>query len=410
MPGAAARRAVVVLAAALLAACATPVPGADDLDFAALLQPIPGHVTRDGDELRIDSPSLLRDGEHHVWGGSVVRGEDGRYHMFCAMFDAGPGARKFGDEWLFSSVIAHASSAEPDRGYSIDGVLLRGRAAEGDPDAFDAQGVHNPHVVRDGDGVHLFHIGSRDPGAAAAGPAAAKLRTRDRIQQSQCIGVVHATSVEALVAGRYERPREPLLTPRTRVKPDNVVAPSSPGTAPLPDNLIVVNPSVVRAPDGRVLLYFKGNVYDPRWRGVHGVAIGDSMRGPIHAGDDYVFDVRLEDGRIASAEDPFVWFDASRRRFYALVKDFSGRLTGAAPGLALLTSADGMAWQRAQYPLASAKQLRFADGTVLPVQNLERPQLLFDDHGQPIALFCACIVGDGYRGHACNVQIPLVDR
>ncbi|MCB9877805.1 MAG: hypothetical protein H6835_09410 [Planctomycetes bacterium] len=397
-------------ACALFAACAAPGPGPDDLDFAALLQPIPGRVVRDGDELRIDSPALLRDAEHHVWGGSVLRGEDGRYHMFCAMFDAGPGARKFGDEWLFSSVIAHASSAAPDRAYAIDGVLLRGRAAEGDPDAFDAQGVHNPHVLRDDDGVHLFHIGSRDPGAAAVGPTAARLRARDRIQQSQCIGVAHAPSVEALVAGRYERPREPLLVPRTRVKPDNVVAPSPPGTVALPDNLIVVNPSVVRAPDGRVLLYFKGNVYDPGWRGVHGVAVGDSMRGPFRARDEFVFDVRLDDGRIASAEDPFVWFDRRRHRFYALVKDFSGRLTGAGPSLALLTSTDGLDWAPARHPLASAKQLRFADGTVLPVSRLERPQLLFDDDGRPTALFVACIVGGGYRGHACNVQIALVDR
>ncbi len=96
-----------------------------------------------------------------------------------------------------------------------------------------------------------------------------------------------------------------------------------------------------------------------------------------------------------------------RARYYALVKDFSGRLTGAEPGLALLTSTDGLDWSPATHPFAVRKELRFADGTVLPVRNLERPQLGFDDEGRPRVLYAACIVGPGDAGPAFNVQIPL---
>ena len=393
----------------LLAACASrPAPAADDLDLHALLAPIPGSVELVGEEIRITSPAVLRDDEHHVWGASAIRGNAGRYHLFYVRIDAGPGARRFGDEWLFSSEIAHAVSEWPDRGFAFDAVVLRGRAADGRPDAWDAQSVHNPHARRFDGRTYLYHIGSRDPGPQPPGSPGEGLRQRDRIQQVQQTGVVVAPSAEHLAAGHFERPEQPLLGPRTRVKDRNVIEPSPAGTSALPDNLIVVNPSVVRRPaDGKYLLYFKGNLYDPGWRGVHGVALGESPAGPFRALDRFVFDVRMPDGRLANAVDPFVWHDAERGRFYAIVKDFSGRLTGADPGLALLTSIDGIDWRRARHPLVSAKELRFADGTALPVQRLERPQLLLDERGRPQVLYAACIVGEGYDGHAFNVHIPL---
>ena len=55
--------------------------------------------------------------------------------------------------------------------------------------------------------------------------------------------------------------------------------------------LILVNPAVVYHPlKKKYYLYFKGNVYDPTWRGVHGVAIADAPEGPFIVQDDYVFE------------------------------------------------------------------------------------------------------------------------
>ncbi|MCA8976329.1 MAG: glycoside hydrolase family protein [Planctomycetes bacterium] len=386
-------------------------PAADDLDLHGMLGTLAGAVSGGGKGVTIDGPAVLRAEDRHVWGGSVIRGEDGRYHMFVSRFRAGPESRGFADEWLLSSEIAHAVSDHPDHGYEFTGVVLRGRLHDGDPKAWDARTVHNPHVRRFGDRVYLYYIGSYDPGPQPEGSPGASLNDRNRIQQVQQVGVVSAATVADLAAGRFDRPDRPLLGPRTRVKAKDVIAPSPPGTVPLPDNMIVVNPSVVRRPaDGSYLLYFKGNLYDPRWRGVHGVAIGDAPDGPFTALDRFVFDVRMDDGRLASAEDPFVWHDAGRHRFYAIVKDFSGRMTGGTPALALLTSIDGLEWHPAAHPLVTEKQLRLADDTVLAVRNLERPQLLFDADGRPRTMFCACIVGPDNTGPAINVQIPLQPR
>ncbi len=397
------RQFLCALALGTATACAQP-PAPDDLDFHALLEPIPGRVILEGGKIRLDSPAILRVPQRHVWGASVVRGEDGRYHMFHVQIDAGSEARGFSDEWLFSSVVMHAVSEQPNRDFTPTSIVL----GPGDESRWDAMGAHNPHVrVFDGE-AYLYYIGSRDSGPQPPGTPGGGLSARSRIQQMQRVGVVHATSVLELAAGRFERPTEPILEPRTRVKDKDVLFPSAPGVTPLPDNLVVVNPAVVRAPDGEgFLLYFKGNLYDPNWRGVHGAARGPAPGGPFAALDCYLFDVRMPDGRLASAEDPYVWRDEERGRYYALVKDFSGRLTGADPGLALLTSVDGLDWAPARHPLASPKELRFADGTVLPVKRLERPQLLLDARGRPEVLYAACIVGDGYDGPTFNVHIRL---
>lgn len=383
----------------------------DDLDLHALLRPVPGTVLMEGDEPRLESPAVLEDPDHFVWGASVIRGEDGRYHMFYSIWDAGPEHPPFQDGWLLGSEIAYAVSDRPDRGFAFQKVLLTGRANEGVPDAWDAQTVHNPHVRRFGDTVYLYYIGSHDPGPQPEGSPGAALSMRDRIQQVQRIGVIVAGTIADLVNGNWTRPDTPLLSPRTRVKATDVIEPSPPGTVALPDNMIVVNPSVVHRPaDGKYLLYFKGNLYDPTWRGVHGVAIGDSPVGPFEAQDEFVFDVRMSDGRLASAEDPFVWYDRERGSFLAILKDFSGRITGSEPGLALFASEDGVAWRVAAHPLVSRKELVFEDGSVLSVGNLERPQLLLDDDGRPRVLFLACAVepvGGKRDGGTFNVHIPL---
>jgi hypothetical protein len=400
---------LVGLGIAGAAACQEPEIPVPPLRFS--LEPIPGQLVAGPGEAQVDSPAALQDPSHFVWGGSVVQAEDGRFHMFYAIFDAGPENPPFSDAWLLSSKIAHAVSDRPDRGFVFQRIILRGALHEGRPDAWDAQGVHNPHIQRFGGAYYLYYIGSRDPGPQPEGSPGANLRKRDRIQQVQKIGVIACSSIDDLASGRFTRPDTPLLEPRTRVKERDVIGPSPAGTQALPDNLIVVNPSVVFRPtDGKYLLYFKGNLYDPNWRGVHGVAIGDSPTGPFHARDEYVFDVRMPDGRLAKAEDPYVWHHPGSGLFYAVFKDFSGRVTRSDPGLALMTSRDGIQWDVAEDPLFSPLELVFEDGTVVKVAHLERPQLLIGPDGIPTAFYAACSlepVGRKTDGSTFNVQMKV---
>lgn len=378
------------------------------------LAPLEGRVITTGNRISLESPSVIQYPDQFVWGGSVVQGKDGRYHMFFSMFDAGRDNPPFSDAWLLSSKIAYAVSDKPDKGFVFQRFVLKGAKEEGRPDAWDAQTVHNPHIKKFNGMYYLYYIGSRDPGEQPEGSPGAFLRKRDRIQQVQKIGVIACEKLEDLIRGRFDRPEVPLLSPRTRVKADNVLDPSPPGTEVKPDNLVVVNPSVVYRPsDGKYLLYFKGNLYDPDWRGVHGVALGDTPLGPFSPLDIYMFDVRMPDGRLAKAEDPYVWYHRKADSFFAVFKDFSGRITGGKPGLALMRSKNGIDWEIPPNPVFSPLELKFVDGTVLPVAHLERPQLLIGESGTPIAFYAASSiepVGPKTDGSTFNVQMHFVEK
>ncbi len=369
----------------------------------------PVQAFREGDVLH--GRSVLTDPSRFVWGGSVIKGDDGRYHMFYSTWPCGDTIPPFQDSWVLFSTIAYAVSDEPDGNFVHQQVVLRGRSAEGDTAAWDAEMVHNPHIRRYNGKYYLYYTGSADPGVQPVGSKGEGLGKRERVRQNQNIGVVVFDSFEGFMHGEYERFHTPILSPRTRVKADMVLNPSPEGTVALPDNLIVTNPSVVQRPqDGKFLLYFKGNFYDPDWRGVHGVAIGDTPTGPFTASDNFAFEVRTEDNRIASGEDPFVWYHPGHQKFYAVLKDFTGKITADKPGLAILESDDGAKWRTPAQPFFMKKHLILASGDTIEVNRLERPQLLIAEDGTPEVLYAACaLVNVNVRtdGSSFNVQIPL---
>jgi hypothetical protein len=108
------------------------------------------------------------------------------------------------------------------------------------------------------------------------------------------------------------------------------------------------------------------------------------------------------------AEDPFVWFSRTAGNcYYAVARDVVGEFTGAKGGLALFQSADGLKWRAANHPKVLGAKFTWVDGSLSKTQ-VERPALLFDEHGQPIALFGAT---DGYRKDgqtSFNVHLPLM--
>jgi hypothetical protein len=374
-------------------------------------KPLEGKFVKQNGITVVKSPNTLQLDDYFVWGGTVIEGKDNKYHMLFSLWECGEKWAAFQDGWLIHSKIAYAVSNYPNKGFEFQKIVLRGRIFEGDSTAWDAQSVHNPHIGEFNKKYCLYYTGTCDPGPQPKGSLGENLSKRDRLQQNQKIGVIEFNSFQDLLTGEFKRPDKPLLIPRTRVKKDNVFNPSPARTIAKPDNLIVVNPSVVYRPsDGKYLLYFKGNMWDPNWRGVHGVAIGNSPVGPFTALDNFVFDIRLEDGKIASAEDPYVWYCKKLNRFYAVIKDFTGRITGSEPGLAILVSSDGINWQKPAHSLFMNKELLFTNGQRLDVSNLERPQLLMNEDGSPSVMYCACSVEpvrDKKDGSTFNVQISL---
>ncbi|AWW31530.1 hypothetical protein DN752_16130 [Echinicola strongylocentroti] len=374
-------------------------------------QPIDAEVDLANSSPILKGASVLGNEGYFVWGGSVTKGEDGRYHMFYSRWPSGQENDKFTDGWLTSSEIAYAVSKYPDKGFQFVKVVIKGKGKEGNPEAWDGQSVHNPHIQHLDGKYYLYHTGTKYPGEQAPGSAGEHLSPRDLIQQSQQIGLVTFDSIEEMLKGNVKRSDEPLLSPRTRVKDKDVLNPSPKGTATVPDNLIVVNPAVVqRRSDGKYLLFFKGNIYVPSWRGVHGVAVGVNPSGPFVAKDKFVFDVRDEDGKLVSAEDPYVWYHEGSKKYYAVFKDFTGKITGGEPGLAIMYSVNGERWEKTENAMFMPLELTLKNGQKVPVNRLERPQFLIGEDGLPKVLYAACSLsplGDKRDGSTFNVQVPL---
>lgn len=373
-------------------------------------QPVDLTVMEENGITKVSGSSVFQLADTFVWGGSPIKIRD-KYYMFYSAWESGNNVPKFSESWLTNSKIGLAVSDSPFGNFKSLGIVLKGSNANGDSAAWDAQSAHNPHIQSFNGKFYLYYVSSVDLGVQPLGSPGEKLEKRNRLQQNQKIGVIEFSSINDLISGNFARNNRALLSPRTRVKPDNVINPSPSGTIAKPDNLIVVNPAVVYRPtDGKYLLYFKGNIYDPEWRGVHGVAIGDSPAGPFLATDSFVFDFNDGSGKKVSAEDPFVWYHRKDKCFYAVVKDFNGKLTGNFPGLALLESTDGIEWKPSHFSLFSKKELILLDGTIVKVDRLERPQVLLDKNDDPVVLFAACSVdpcNNKQDGGTFNVQIPV---
>jgi len=380
-------------------------------NFRISLKPVDAQLDTISKTPMLTGPSVLMEENKLIWGGSVIKGEDGMYHMFFSTWNSEPGNLTFSNSWVLHSEIGYAISKYPDKKFKIQQIVLRGRKYDGDSTAWDAQMVHNPHIKRFNHKYYLYYIGSYDPGKQPEGSPGESLNKRNRVQQVQRIGVIEFEKFSDLLNGNFKRPERPLLSPRTRVKKRDVVNPSPQGTITKPDNITVVNPSVTYRPsDKKYLLYFKGNWYDPQWRGVHGVAVSDTPTGPFKTLDAIIFDIRMPDGRIASAEDPYVWYYKKYNCFYAVVKDFSGELTGNEPGLALLKSQDGIHWKKPGSPTYIKKEVVLKVGSKLKLAHLERPQLLLDTNGTPLVLYAACSVVPVFNlinTGSFNIQIPL---
>ena len=59
--------------------------------------------------LEVNEENILRNPDFHNWGSSIIKGEDGKYHLFYAQM-----SKKIGfKSWLTDGVVSHAVSDSP---------------------------------------------------------------------------------------------------------------------------------------------------------------------------------------------------------------------------------------------------------------------------------------------------------
>ncbi len=351
----------------LAAAAVAPAWARASGSFEDLLLPVP------------DDTGFRMDG-YWVWGGSVVRGGDGKYHIFSSRW---PSGLPFSPHWCSNSEVVRGVADRPEGPFRFAEVVLPHRGGQ----VWDGRMTHNPTIHRWRDRYLLFYIGTTYKGPV---PSAADTRVADRemwyeARANQRIGLAVAKSVD----GPWERLPEPILQPRTGKW----------------DALLTTNPAAFIEDDGGVLLIYKSTGSQTDLLRL-GVARASRFDGPYRrVAEDPIFRFDATGDHV---EDPYVWRGRGERGYQLIMKDMKGGICGEKGGGIHARSDDGVRWTISQPPKAYSRTVRFAGGTTHTYGRLERPQLLVED-GVPRCLYCAALEGpdQGKATGSFNLAIPL---
>lgn len=342
----------------------------------------------------IDSSNIFSSENYYTWCNSAIKGEDGKYHLFYARWSHGK--RALDDDslnyifdgfkgWLKYSEIAYAISDNLYGPYKHVKTIIKG---DGDTNRWDRYTMHNPQIRQFKGKYYLYYISnSFDPHYTLKNASPDWLHWL-KYNCTQKIGVLVANNMQEMVAGQFKRIETPLM------QVDNARTFE-----------VTTNPSVCEGPDGTYYMIFKsrkpnvGNM-------THWIATSNQPDKPFTIQGEVFTSEEM------ACEDPCLWYDKKRKRFYAVVKYFSKaqKLVAQFGALALITSKDGLHWEAAAHPLVSKRELTFKNGKTIELAHLERPFVVTDRKGQAIALFAAAAQqapGKVQGANTFSVCIPL---
>jgi len=312
--------------------------------------------------------------DYIVWGGSVIKAEDGLYYMFASRWPKKTAMAS----WVTNADVVLAVCDKPEGPYKMLKVLLppRGKAH------WDGMATFNPTIRRHKGKYVLFYTGT----TYTAAPPKTKRPSRElwnTAWNNKRIGVAVSDSVK----GPWKRMDKPILEPR-------------PGKW---DASITSNPAPVIHKDGSVLLIYKSSPLKFPEQKIKnelilGVAKARHYLGPykrLNAESQIMIQ-----GNRAHIEDPYVWFNGNQ--YVMMVKSMDRSIpVGWGSGF-LAYSADGLNWKLTDPPLAYTGKVERQDGSILKAGRFERPQILFQK-GRPTHAFFACMARDSIY----NVVRPL---
>lgn len=328
------------------------------------------------------TPAFESEG-YWVWGSSVVKGEDGKYHMFVSRF---PKSLPFHPGWMVASEIVHAVSDVPQGPYKFSDVALPARGSQ----YWDGRSTHNPRILKQNGKYYLIYMGSTHP---FADPTYKQLT----LDSPWCIVGRSNKRIGMAVAdspyGPWKRMDEPIL----KTKANTFYS------------FLTSNPSPIIQEDGSVMMIFKGRSYKGNDRNSEmslGMAYAPSIEGPYQVlnNDQPIFQV---DGQ-GEAEDPYLWKD--KDGYHAIFKDHVSKFTGERGGGVMAHSKDGIRWTVDKNPKAYSRTVEYSDGKVEMQGQLERPFILFED-GKPAYIFFATMDGPGgfeNASNSWNMVIPIL--
>lgn len=321
-----------------------------------------------------------------IWGSSVVRGEDGRYHMFASRI---PRELPFHPAWMVASEIVRASADTPIGPFQFEEVVLPARGAQ----YWDGRSTHNPRIVSHDGKYILYYMGSTHPFEEVTAANADQLTLDSKWcvagRANKRIGIAVSDSV----FGPWKRMDAPVL----ETKPDTYYS------------FLTSNPAPVIDEDGSAYLIFKSRRYEGNLHSdmYIGLARAPHYMGPYHVvSDEPIFSTKT----FGEIEDPYLWKNADG--FHLLAKDQVGALTGERGAGVLAHSQDCISWSLDESPKAYTKQITWDNGVEEQLGNMERCSALIQN-GEPTHLYFAIWQGVGgfsdpqAGDQSWNMVVPL---
>ncbi|MFB9052720.1 glycoside hydrolase family protein [Formosa undariae] len=322
------------------------------LDINKMMQPL----SKDG---------IFRDSLYYNWGGSIIKGEQGKYHLFYSRWKR---AYTF-NGWLTFSEIAHAVSDAPTGPWQYKETVLKGRGAG----HWDEITAHNPKIKYFEGKYYLYYIATNLGGKAYStedliylSTASLKEENRGILRKNQRTGVAVSNSIN----GPWERMGKPIIEPSG------------------PIATITVNPAIDKGKDGNYFLIVKGDKpNEKKFIRNQAIAVSKSPIGPFEIQPNPVI------GNL-DTEDVSMWFDDKQDVFFAVFHAHSY--------IGLMMSKDGFHWEKADNYQIAHKKIALEDGTFLVPNRMERP-FVYLEEDQPQVLCVAIKKGnDSY-----TLFIPL---
>jgi len=296
-----------------------------------------------------------------VWGGSVIRANDGKYYMFASRWPKHLSM----SAWVTNSEVVLAVSDVPEGPYTFEKVILPARGKN----YWDGMATHNPSIHYHNGKYILFYVGVNYEFQQPVDTIPLRAMYEEAWNTKR-IGIAVSDSPY----GPWERKDEPVLYPRA----DNW------------DAAITSNPAPFIHEDGSVLLVYKSAPVPYPERNQNrtlqfGVARANHYSGPYERVSE---NNRIEFTPIdTDVEDPYIWYDGEK--YYLLAKCMNDSITGESQSGFLATSKDGTSWQITNEPKAYSRTISLNDGTTESMKKLERPQVLIEN-GRPTHVFFAC--------------------
>ncbi|WP_420604194.1 glycoside hydrolase family protein [Flagellimonas sp.] len=315
--------------------------------------------------LPISKDNIFKTPGYYNWGTSIVKGEDGKYHLFYSRWKKEYSF--YG--WLTHSEIAHAISENLSGPWEYEETVLKG-SGKGHWDGITA---HNPKIKFFDGKYYLYYIGTN---------LGKKEYSEKDLVETALTGYSHpnwkilrpnqrtGVAVASSLSGPWMRMDQPLIEP------------SGPITT------LTVNPAIDKGKDGKYYLIVKGDKpNEKRFIRNQAIAISDSPVGPFEIQEKAVIDDM-------DTEDVSMWYDKNRGRFYAVfhAHDFIG----------MITSKNGSDWKNSNQYKLLPKSLNLADGSVLKPDRMERP-FLYQEDGKPKVLVLSVKKGD----ESYSVFVPI---